>query len=415
MTLIGNNLRSYIRKVRLFQHNTRLYLLYLIISGVAFGVYALLFNFYILGLGYDEALLGRLLSVNSTAALIGALPAGAVSDRLGRKRALLISGLVTALAIAGLVVWPSVPGLFVMSVFMGLAQSLGAVTLAPFLMENSGEEERTYLFSFSFSLQMLIGMVGFWLGGRLPGWLGSTDAYTGVMVGVAATAVFALAPLLFLRETKGMGTAVINPLSPLRYARRNPILLGKFITPLLLTALGAGLFVPFMNVFFRNQYHIDDAAIGCLFAAGSLTMGLGFLLAPPLADRYGKIRLVILTQVLFIPALVLLGFAPWFWLSAAAYLVRVVLMTMDDPIYQAFVMESVEQEARATVASLLTMASSLGWAVGPTISGWLQVTYGFAPVFLIVVGLYVITVLLTWRFFGKQARSVQFSGSMPAS
>jgi len=80
------------------------------LQGVAFGVYALLFNFYILGLGYGEALLGRLLSVNSTAVLIGALPAGAVSDRLGRKRALLTSGLVTALAIAGLVVLPGAPG-----------------------------------------------------------------------------------------------------------------------------------------------------------------------------------------------------------------------------------------------------------------------------------------------------------------
>lgn len=415
--IISKSVRSYVRKVRLFQHNARLYLLYLIISGVAFGVYALLFNFYILGLGYDEAQLGRLLSANSTAILIGALPGGAISDRLGRKRSLLTSGLVTALAIAGLVVWPSVPGLFAMSVFMGLAQSLNAVTLPPFLMENSSEEERTYLFSFSFSLQMLIGMLGFWLGGRLPGWLaggaGSTNVYTWVIVVVAGTAVLALTPLLFLQETNAVRTAVTSPLSPLHYARQHPILLGKFITPVLFTALGAGLFVPFMNVFFRNQYHIDDAAIGSLFAAGSLVMGLGFLIAPPLADRFGKIWLVILTQLLFIPALVLLGFAPWFWLSAAAYLARVVLMTMDDPIFQAFVMEAVEQEARATVASLLTMASSLGWAVGPAISGWLQVTYGFAPVFLIVITLYVITILLTWRFFGKPAGTVRFSGTTP--
>ncbi|NLF64302.1 MAG: hypothetical protein GX579_06830 [Chloroflexi bacterium] len=48
-----------------------------------------------------------------------------------------------------------------MSVCLGLAQSLAVVTLASFLMENSGEEERTYLFSFSFSLQMMVGMLGF--------------------------------------------------------------------------------------------------------------------------------------------------------------------------------------------------------------------------------------------------------------
>jgi MFS family permease len=109
--------------------------------------------------------------------------------------------------------------------------------------------------------------------------------------------------------------------------------------------------------------------------------------------------LVILTQVLFIPSLVLLGFSPWFWLSGAAYLVRVVLMTMDDPIFEAFVMEHFEDYARATVASLLTIASRLGWALGPTISGSVQVPYGFGPVFLGALLAYVVAIFVTWRFF----------------
>ncbi|HEX6384269.1 MAG TPA: MFS transporter [Anaerolineae bacterium] len=422
--MIGRGVYRYVGKVRLFRPNARLYLLNLVISSVAFGVYALLFNFYVLSLGYDEALLGRLLSANSTAALIGAVPAGYASDRLGRKVSLLISGLVTALAVAGMVVWSNVPGLVAMNVLMGLAQSLGAVTLAPFLMENSGDEERTYLFSFTFSLQMIVGMVGFWIGGRLPGWLagaaGSVDnspvGYTWALVAVAGLACLSLAPLLFMRLPAPKRPVGASPLAPFRYARQHPSLLGKLTSPVLVTSLGAGLFVPFMNVFFRNSYHVDDATIGSLFAAGSLVMGLGFLVGAPLADRYGKIKLVVLTQILFIPSLVLLGFAPWFWLSAAAYLVRVVLMTMDDPIYQTFVMERVEENARATVASLLSMAWSFGWAAGPTISGWLQVEYGFAPVFLSVIATYIIAIYLTLRFFVWQKESVaEIAGAAPAA
>ena len=66
---------SYFRRLRLFRRNARLYLLYLLLSSVAFGVYALLFNFYVISLGYDEAFLGRLLSAQSVAGLLGALPA----------------------------------------------------------------------------------------------------------------------------------------------------------------------------------------------------------------------------------------------------------------------------------------------------------------------------------------------------
>jgi MFS family permease len=128
-------------------------------------------------------------------------------------------------------------------------------------------------------------------------------------------------------------------------------------------------------------------------------MGIGLLIAPPIAERTGKIQLVVITQGLSIPFLALLGFAPWFWLSTAAYYVRIALMNMSGPVYQTYVMERVEPSARATVASLVSMANSFGWAFSPSISGWLQVHYGFGPVYLSVIVLYTLSVYLYWRFF----------------
>jgi len=219
------------------------------------------------------------------------------------------------------------------------------------------------------------------------------------MLAVAGAAALALAPLLFLRPPGPSHRMEAGMLAPLRFAYRRSSLLGRLAAPVLITAFAAGLFVPFMNVFFRNRHQASDATIGSLFAAGSLVMALGFLAAPPLAARFGKIRLVLLTQILFIPTLALLGFAPWFWLSVGAYLLRVTLMTMDDPIYQTFVMEQVEETARATVSSLLAIAAGLGSAAGPLLSGWLQVSAGFTPAFLIVIAAYLLAILLTWRFF----------------
>jgi len=73
---ILQGLKLYVGKLRLFRRNARLYLLNTILSGVAFGTFRLLFHYYILSLGYDEAMLGQLLTVSSLVALIGALPAG---------------------------------------------------------------------------------------------------------------------------------------------------------------------------------------------------------------------------------------------------------------------------------------------------------------------------------------------------
>jgi len=146
-------------------------------------------------------------------------------------------------------------------------------------------------------------------------------------------------------------------------------------------------------------HHQTDSVIGVLFAFGSLAMGIGILVAPPLADKIGKIQLVVISQALSIPFLIILGFAPWFWAGAAAYYVRIALMNMGGPVYNAYVMEQVEPSARATVASLVSMSWNFGWAFSPTISGNLQVQYGFTPSFIGTISLYAIAVVLYWRFF----------------
>jgi MFS family permease len=399
--------------VRKFSRNARLYLLNVVIIGAAMGVFRLLFNFYVLSLGYNEALVGSLITVSSFTALLAALPMGYLADLVGRKNSLLLSGVLLSASVLAIVIWPSEGMLYAMNVVSGLGQSLAAVTMAPFMMENSGEEERTYLFSFSSGLQMAMASVGSWIGGYLPSWIGltrgvpavSSQAYAGALLVVSITFAIGLIPLAMLR-TPRLQRSERSVFAPLSYASKQPSLLGKLILPILVTSIGAGLIMPFMNVFFRQVHHQPDPVVGSLFAWGSLAMGIGLLLAPPLANRMGKIQLVVATQALSIPFLIILGFSPIFWLSTMAYFIRLALMNMSTPVYQTFVMEQVEPSARATVASLVSMAWNFGWTLSPTISGILQVRYGFGPPFLGTIILYTISTLLYWAFFlrGRQER-----------
>ncbi|MFN2195002.1 MAG: MFS transporter [Anaerolineales bacterium] len=401
-------LQLYASRVRAFRPNARLYLLNVIITGAAIGVFRLLFNFYVLSLGYDEALLGGLITANNLTALLVALPVGYLADIIGRKRSLLISGLGIAFSIAGMVLFPGVIMFYAMNVLSGVAQSMAGVTMAPFLMENSGDEERTYLFSFASGLQTGSAFLGNWIGGFLPTWIAvnrgvsatSSTAYAGALLAVALVAGLGVLPLAFMKD-RYLKREDKSVFAPINYARQHPVMLGKLIGPMLLTSIGAGLIMPFMNVFFRQVHHQPDPVIGSLFAWGSLAMGLGLLLAPALADRYGKIQMVVVTQGLSIPFLIMLGFSPWFWLATLAYFVRLALMNMSNPVYQTFVMEHVDTGARATVASLVSMSWSFGWAFSPTISGWLQVKYGFGPPFIGTILLYTLAVFLYWKFFWR--------------
>jgi MFS family permease len=323
----------------------------------------------------------------------------------------LISALLVSLSIALTVLFPSPLIFFTMSILSGIAQSLAAVTMSPFLMENSGQKERTYLFSFGQGLQMASGSVGNWVGGYLPGWIASarsvsavsSQAYGVSLLVIAGTATLGLIPLALLQNQPLVKTER-TVFAPFAYASRHPAELARLILPMLITSIGAGLIMPFMNVFYRQVYHQPDPVIGALFAWGSLAMGVGLMVAPPLADRMGKVPLVVVSQALSIPFLVILGFAPWFWLSAVAYYIRVALMNMSTPVYQTFVMEHVEPESRATVASLASMSWNFGWAFSPTISGWLQVRYGFGPPFLGTILLYILSTAMYAYFFMRQPK-----------
>jgi len=274
----GSVLEEYASRVRAFQPNARFYLLSVLLIGATMGVFRLLFNFYVLSLGYDEALLGKLITTSNSAALLLALPMGYIVDIWGRKQALMLRNGILAGAVAAMALWPTLLIFYLMNALFGLAQSIGSVAMGPFLMENSGEEERTYLFSLTAGLRMASVFVGNWVGGYLPTWIGrwqavapeSSSAYAWALLLISLLALAGMLPLVFIRA-KPSWEARENVFAPINFARKNPRLLGKLFFPLLLISIGAGLFVPFMNVFFRVVHNKPDTVIGSLMAWGSLS------------------------------------------------------------------------------------------------------------------------------------------------
>jgi MFS family permease len=398
--------RTYIQRVSAFSPNARKYLISVIIYGAGIGVHRILFNFFLRSLGYDEAFMGLLSTVSSMTVLVSALPMGYLTDYLGRKFSLVLSALVIGVSILLMVLFPTTGILIGTNILMGIGSSLAGVVSGPFLMENSGEEERTYLFSITSGLRMAAFSIGDWVGGYLPTWFGnllnvsavSSTAYAWSIGMAGILVIITVIPRLMLKRNS-LPTEDRSVFAPIAYAREHPGMLAKLLLPMFVTSIGAGLIMPFMNIFFSNVHNQPDPVIGTMFAWGSLAMGVGLILAPAFADRFGKIRVVVFSQVLSIPFLAMLGFSPLFSLSAAAYFVRLTLMNMSSPVYQTFVMEQVDTDSRAMVASLNSMVNSFGRAFSPVVSGWMQVNYGFGPPFTGTIFMYVIAIGMYYFFF----------------
>jgi MFS family permease len=408
--MIVGAVSRYLRRLRSFSPNARLYLLSTVITGVSFSIYMLIFNLYVDSQGYSRSFLGELQSLPNLIALFGAPPAGVLVDYIGRKRALLLANVGRTVAYLGIVLAPDANLLRLSMITFGVAQSLWMVSGAPFMMENSTDEERNALFSANFGLQTLVGFAGTLVGGYLPTLFGSMlgagvespTAYGFTMGVTVVLSLLALIPVVLIEERPRPAGFSARSFLPWRNVSDLGLVARIFI-PNIVISMGAAILIPYMNLFFKETYPISDKLLGSIFAISSIVTGVATLASPLLADRWGRIRSLVITQLTSIPFLLLIGFSGIFWVSAAAFWVRAALMNMGNPLYSAFAMEQVPERERATVSGLMGMSWNIGWTVGPYLSGYMQQhpNIGFKPIFVVTCSLYILASILMRSFFQR--------------
>jgi len=398
--------REYLAYIRGFSRNARLYLCSSLLGGIAGGLTFVVFNLYLLRVGQTESFLGMLVFYSSIAGVVFALPAGRFSDRFGRRRALLVSEAIAITAVLAQVLRP-VPGVLLpAAVIAGAAWTVNMVTSSPLLVETSVTRERAHLFGMHSALVMGSSVIGSNLGGLLPkffahlipsgGAAGSLQAT--LLVGVTLWAV-ALIPLVLMREERRSPVPVVTAVSSGWLRLSDPRLTVRLLIPGILVAFGAGLIMPLQNVFMDRYLGATPAQIGLIFGAGSLLTGIGSLVAPFLAVRWGKVRAAAASQFLSLPFLAIMGLVPNLWVYAVASLIRGALMNLSNPLIANFNMEVLQAHERATVNSLINLVWSLGWAVSGWAGGYIMHSISYTLPYGLTFVLYSASIATFYFFF----------------
>jgi predicted MFS family arabinose efflux permease len=402
------NILNYLGRLYGFNRNAKLFLASTLLNGLGISLLVLLYNLYILSLGFRQDMIGLVTLTACLAAVIASLPMAWVANRIGYKAAQVIGIAGSALSLAVPLVWPTAEALIVTELIWGVAFTLVTIVGAPFMSENSSEEDRPYLFSIQFVLLTLTAFIGSLLGGELPRLFGmwwqlapeSPGAYQGALgVGIALMLASA-APLFFLEAPTRRHAHAARP----RLTVRDRMKVMRLLLPLLLGAAGGGMFVPFVNVFWKVSHNLDDATIGQIFALSALLMTAMGLVAPILSRRWGMVRVMVVTQFMSVVSLLMFGFSRWFIFAVVGFLGRDVLMNLSRPLFGQFQMEETEVEERAAVSSLSTMAFNLAWGVGSWISGLWQTEGQFALVFVVSAAFYLASVGSLQGLFGYDRR-----------
>ncbi|MFH0777764.1 MAG: MFS transporter [Candidatus Eisenbacteria bacterium] len=179
------------------------------------------------------------------------------------------------------------------------------------------------------------------------------------------------------------------------------LLITKLCLPAFIIGIGAGLIIPFLNLYFKDLFGASAQTIGVLFAVLQCFMTAGTLLGPLFVKRMGMIRSVVVTQLASIPFMLVLCFSRDFPVVVVAFLLRGALMNMNQPLSTNFAMEAVRKEEHAVTNSMLMLAWTASWAISVQIGGLLIERYSYVPSFIAAIALYLAASWMYHRFFRK--------------
>jgi len=281
--------------------------LFFLFSTFIFGMGAaqlqLYLNFYLAALEVPTSVQGVINALPAVAFILTALPGAVLSSRIGLTRTLQLGGVLTLLGLLGVVLSSSALSIGLAVLLEGAGAALIGVASAPFMTRHSNDSTRVTLFSLELALVTGAGFLGNLLGGLIPqlyaGAVGiPIQSAAAVRVALLCGAVFqllSLIPLLFIPNTRG--DIPLGRRSRLQQPRK----VLAFVLPTALLGLGAGLTIPYLNVFIEGKFHISYSSLGALFAWTSLTTAATALIQPALVRRFGEVRTVLLVQGLSLP------------------------------------------------------------------------------------------------------------------
>ena len=176
----------------------------------------------------------------------------------------------------------------------------------------------------------------------------------------------------------------------------------KAISPLILISIGAGLTIPFVNLFFNSIFHFSSSDFSILGSATAFLVFFSSLMVPTLKQKYGYWMTIVFVQGLSICCLITLAMTELFsnshyaiYFAVTAYVLRQPLMHMAHPSSNELMMNFVGKRNQELISALSSSLWSASWFISAKIFEWLRLlNFHYYEIFLITAVLYIIGVFL---------------------
>ena len=335
-----------------------------VLRAFGFGFSAILVAVHLQARGLSPAWIGVVLAVGLGSASFTGLGAAWLASRIGRRRTLALVGVLMALCGIDLALaqtsW--------MLLLAGLTGMMGLANadLGPFLaVEQAMLTETTTLAgrNRAFGRYSFTGAIGIAAGG-LAASAGTSLSRTVLFYWIFAALGLVTATLpLFLSE-RVEGEVRDAP----AFGSLRPLL--GLSALFALDSLGGGLVVNAVIVYWLHiRFGAGPEVLGPAFAAMSVLMAFSLEVAGWLADKIGLVNTMVFTHLPSNVLLILVPFAPGLEWAIALLLVRSLIVSMDQPARQAYVVSIVPPNERSGALAVTGAVRGVALAAGPAVTG----------------------------------------------
>jgi MFS family permease len=392
------SIKKYINNIKKFSRNVRLLLLAAMLGYLAFGIFSVNFNLYIISLGITPDSLGNILSAAPFAAMLASIPLGFITEKVGYRKVFLFIYLFSGMGLLAQVATANVTIITIAAFITGLASSGNFVVRLPFLASNIGDSDRTFVFS----IDAFIGGIMFAVGALLAGYLPNLFQMLTNSIELSYRYTLFFSGLLTLLALIPVYLIVDNQHTLKTNISLSPYLWGvdKFLvkSALIEFILGFthGLIVPFINIFFIFYLNTSREFYSWVEAITFIPIIAASLIGPILALRFGNIKTIIVSRFM-IPA-ILLSFTLSVsrYIGTGSYLGYRAIFSMSQSLWFAFAMAVATSKSKVALSAWLQITFQLGVVLAAQITGNLLNQGNYRLPFILAATAAVASSLLTW-------------------
>jgi MFS family permease len=177
------------------------------------------------------------------------------------------------------------------------------------------------------------------------------------------------------------------------------------LLPTLIIAVGAGLTIPFIGIFFFNVHHVSTGSFSLLNGIASILVAVSAMLVPYIKKSIGYKIAIPATQSFAVLALVLLATTQFYahlgialYIAILCFMLRQPLMNMAGPMTSELVMKYTGKRNQEMVSALTAAIWSGSWFISSLIFKLLRSSsWSYVYIFLITAFLYGIGVI--WYYY----------------